>query len=172
MRLLIPVLLSLTCLQAGAETTTLVRAVEIVGYGIYTAREKVRVQPSTADAPGADGVKGVTFTEYTTEIPAVLGTSFGIQYLINSSPKGGGMKVTCVILFPDAGLVDPRGRIYKKSTETITSRIGRKSLYGYGFDEPWELVPGEWVFQIWHKGARLAQKKFTVLPPGPVAETS
>ncbi len=164
--------LLLTCVQASAEKTMRVRAVEIVAYGIFTARETTRLGPSTAQAPAADGVKGVTFSEnYTSEIPAVLGTTFGIQYLINSSPKGGRIKVTCVIVFPEGGLVDRRGRIYKKSTEKITTFIGRKTLYGYGFDEPWELVPGEWTFQIWHNDVRLAQKTFTVLPPGPKAET-
>lgn len=152
-------------MQASAETAMRVRAVEIVGYGIFTARETTRVQASTARALAADGVKGVTFTKYTTEIPAVLGTTFGIQYLINGTPKGAGFKVISVILFPEPGLVNPRGRTYRKSTEETTTLIGKKSLYGYGFDEPWELVPGEWIFQIWHNDVRLAQKKFNVFLP-------
>lgn len=171
MRLWIPLFLSLAWMQASAETVVRVRAVEIVGYGMFTARETTRLHASTARALAVDGVKGVTFTKYTTEIPAVLGTTFGIQYVINTTPKGGGFKVTCVILFPEPGLVNPRGRTYKKSTEKITTLIGKKSLYGYGFDEPWELVPGEWVFQIWHKDIRLAQKKFNVFLPELEAET-
>lgn len=165
MRLWTAVFLSLTCIQATAETSIRVRAVEIVGYGIVTVRVTKRDKPTTATSLGKDSVKGITFIEYTTKIPSILGTTFGIQYLINSSPKGSGFPVTCVILFPEGGLVDPRGRTYRKSSEKLTITIGKKTFYGYGFDEPWEMVPGEWVFQVWHKEMRLAQKKFTILPP-------
>jgi len=32
-----------------------------------------------------------------------------------------------------------------------------------GLDEPWEVVPGEWVFEIWYKDARLIRKTFSVV---------
>ena len=171
MRFWIPVLLSLSWMPAGADTSLRVSAVEIVGYGIFTARETRRDKPSTSTALAKDSVRGITFTKYTAEIPALLGTTFGIQYLINSSPRGSAFPVTCVIIFPEGGLVDPRGRVYRRSSEKLNVHIGRKTLYGYGFDRPWELVPGEWVFQIWHKDIRLAQKKFTVSLPEAEAET-
>jgi len=165
MKFWISVLLSLIFIPAAADSDMRVSAVEIVGYGIIDARITQRDQPSTARALAKDIVKGVTVTEYTTNIPAQLGTTFGIQYLINSSPKGGAFPVTCVILFPEGGLVDSQGRTYRRSSEKLNITIGKKTFYGYGFDEPWELVPGEWVFQIWYKDTRLAQKKFTVMLP-------
>ena len=163
MRIFPAVFLALAVAQAGADTSLRVRAVEIVGYGIFTARETARDDRRSGPPLAGDVVKGITFTDYTTTIPAQLGTSFGIQYLINSSPKGASFPVTCVILFPEGGLVNPRGRVFQDSSEDLTTVIGRKTIYGYGFDEPWELVPGEWVFEIWHKDTRLARKTFNVV---------
>jgi hypothetical protein len=163
MRICLAVFLALTSIQAGADSALRVRAVEIVGYGIFTARETTRDDRRNGPALKGDKVEGITFTDYTTNIPAQLGTSFGIQYLINSSPKGAAFPVTCVILFPEGGLVNPRGRVFQESSEELTTRIGRKTIYGYGFDEPWEMVAGEWVFEIWHKDTRLARKKFNVI---------
>lgn len=92
----------------------------------------------------------------------ILGTEFGIEYQINTKPKGRPISITTVIHFPEAGLKQPGGRKYQSSTETKRVSIGDPQLHGYGFDESWELVPGEWVFEVWHKKAKLISKTFTV----------
>lgn len=158
----------LCCVSIGSVSYAAdmtISAVEIVGYGIFTARSVERDRRSTASSPAKDTVEGVHFVEFTNDIPGKLGIGFGFQYIINTSPKGGSIDVTTVIIFPEGGLVDPRGRVYERSSEKQQVPIGRKIFYGYGFDEPWEIVPGEWIFQVWHRKAKIAQKKFTVHPP-------
>lgn len=148
---------------AHASTGLQVRAAEIVGYGICEIGTSHRDVGFTRLAPPGDIVQGVRFVEFTHEIPAELGTSFGLEYVVNSTPRGAEMDVTTVIRFPEEGMQQPGGRLYKESREHHKIELGKEQFYGYRFDENWELVPGEWVFEVWHNDARLIRKAFTIV---------
>ncbi len=150
---------------ASADTDIRIQAAEVVGYGIFESRSASRTAGWRRQAPPADAVEGVRFLEFTNEIPAVLGTGFGFQYVINSTPRGGRLKVRNVIRFPGEGLKTPKGRVYEFSEEDREIRIGRRDFYGYAFDEEWEMIPGDWVFEVWHGQSRLIRKTFTVVEP-------
>jgi hypothetical protein len=158
-------MLIVLCTPASRAADVRIRAAEVVAYGLFEAHKNrgftSRFRPN---APAADSVSNVKFVEFTHDIPPVLGAQFGFQYIINSMPKGGRMNVEQVIRFPRNGLQQPGGRLYKESRETLTVKIGEPNFYGYGFDEAWEIVPGQWVFEVWHKDARLVRKAFNVLP--------
>lgn len=48
----------------------------------------------------------------------------------------------------------------------MTRTIGREAGYvDYGFDDPWELVPGTWTIELWHGDRKLATQSFTVVRP-------
>jgi len=143
-------------------TDLVVRAADVVGYGIFETSSITRGENFTSSSIAKDNVKGVRFVEYTNNIPAHIGLNFGFQYVINSQPQGKKILVTSVIKFPEAGLQRPKGRLYKESRDTHEVTIGHKSLHGYGFDEDWEMVPGTWVFELWYKDARLIKKTFNV----------
>jgi len=150
-------------LSAGVFATDLVvRAAEIVGFGIFDASTTVARHGYTASTMAKDDVRGIRFLEYTTDIPAKLGVNFGFQYVINSSPRGKPIRVTSVIKFPEGGVKRPGGRLYTESRDTHDVIIGKKALHGYGFDEEWEMVPGTWIFELWHRQARLIKKTFTI----------
>ncbi len=155
-------LLILPVFAHGQET--FISAAQVVGYGIFTAKHQTRQKGFTDNSPAADSVEGVRFVDMTNKIPSILKTGFGIEYVINSTPKGRPILVTSVIKFPGPGLVTPKGKVYKESREHAQVKIGEPTFYGYAFDEAWEMVPGEWTFEIWHKKARLVKKRFTVLP--------
>jgi hypothetical protein len=36
---------------------------------------------------------------------------------------------------------------------------------GYGLDEDYEMVEGDWVFEIWHHDKKLVEQKFTTYRP-------
>lgn len=153
-------------LSSGVLATDLaVRAAEIVGFGIFDASTTVTQHGFTPSQMGKDDVRGISFLEYTTDIPAELGVNFGFQYIINSSPRGKPIRVTTVIKLPEGGLQRPGGRLYTESRDTHDVIIGKKALHGYGFDEEWEMVPGEWVFELWYKEARLIKKTFNIFSP-------
>ena len=153
-------------LSTGVFATDLaVRAAEIVGFGIFDASTTVNRHGYTPSTMAKDDVRGIRFLEYTTDIPAELGVNFGFQYVINSSPKGKPIRVTSVIKFPEGGVKRPGGRLYTESRDSHNVIMGKKALHGYGFDEEWEMVPGNWVFELWYRDARLIKKTFTVYTP-------
>ena len=155
----------LTCIAQGTiAEDVLIRAAEIVGYGIFDASSTESQRGFTSSSLAKDSVQGVSFLDYTTDIPAELGTNFGFQYVINSSPRGKPVRVTSVIKFPPQGMQQPEGKLYKESRDTHEVIMGKKALHGYGFDEEWEIVSGVWVFELWYREARLIKKTFTVLP--------
>ncbi len=150
-----------------SHAEVVVRAAEITAFGVFTEYGKQFERGYNAAGPGTDSVEYVRFVDFSSTIPGELGTSFGIQYVIHSTPKGKPFKVKAVIIYPGEGLVTPAGDVYKTSSEKMTIKLGEKNFYGFGFDEAWEIIPGEWIFQIHHNDALLAQKKLTVLPPSP-----
>jgi hypothetical protein len=150
---------------AGAQDTY-INAAETLAFGIFASEEvKTRVKGASDAAPPADSVGKYRFQEFTNKIPMIQGTEFGIEYQINSRPRGRPMDITTIIKFPEPGLKQPRGRTYLTSKETKKVKIGEPQLHGYGFDEDWELVAGEWVFEVWHKKAKLISKPFTIYDP-------
>ncbi|MFP6805669.1 MAG: DUF3859 domain-containing protein [Pseudomonadales bacterium] len=151
----------------SVQADVVIRAAEITAFGIFQEYGKQFERGYNAAGPGTDSLDYVRFVDFTNEIPGEVGISFGIQYIIHSTPKGKPFKVTGVIIYPDGGLVTPEGEVYSTSKEKITVKLGVKSFYGFGFDKPWEVLPGEWTFQIKHNDAILAQKKLLVLPPEP-----
>lgn len=142
-----------------------IRAVELTAFGTFTDHGRQFERGYSKAGPGTDSLEYVRFVNITSQIPGELGISFGIQYVIHSSPKGQPFKVTGVITYPGAGLITPDGHVYKQSEEPMEVNIGEKSFYGFGFDHSWEIIPGDWKFQIKRGNAILAQKVFTVLPP-------
>ena len=156
----------------AAAEDTYINAAETIAFGVFTSGPTTtRSSPATKDAPPRDSVSRYRFEDFTTDIPMILGTQFGLEYQINTQPSGRPIDITTIIRFPEPGIVQPRGRTYLRSKETSRINIGEAHLHGYGFDETWELVSGEWVFEVWYRKALLISKTFNVYVPDTPAET-
>jgi hypothetical protein len=158
-------LILLLLLTPAVNGDVVVRAVEITAFGVFQEYGKQFERGYSASGPGTYSLEYVRFIDFKREIPGELGINFGIQYIIHSTPKGKPFKVTGVITYPEPGLASPDGELYKNSQEDMIVNLGEKNFYGFGFDKPWEIIPGEWKFQIKHNDAVLAQKTLVVLDP-------
>jgi hypothetical protein len=151
----------------GGSTVT---DAEIIDYGILSAQ----VDKTINDQSLVQGVhytmKASRLLERTTEIFAEKGLKFGIKYLIKGYPIGSRVKLDFVVLYPEPGLTNPvSGKTDHQSMVSMVKKIGKITTSGYLFKQKWEMVPGQWTFQIWHDGRKLAEKNFIVdisLPPG------
>jgi hypothetical protein len=160
-------LLVFACIAPGwvMSADLVINAIELLGYGVFESSSVEMGKQSNSERPRVDWVRGVQFTENSKIIPAVPGSSFGFSYRVNSTPRGSILNVVHVIIFPEGGLRTPRGKVYEESRDNVQIKLGEPTIYGYGFDEPWEAVTGEWTFQVWYKQSRLLQKTFTVIAP-------
>jgi hypothetical protein len=154
------------CCLAAVTAVGISQKIEILDYGIYTASGGSSVDAD--DSPSGNVLVGrkVKLVKQTEEIPAVLHTKFGFRFIMPEHLKKEQLRI--VYLFPD---------IKNPSTGQTLNRFDADVSYGgkdgkdepvgvlYDFSEKWELVPGEWTFQVFHGNQMLLQKKFTVLRP-------
>ena len=109
-------------------------------------------------------VRDVSLTSSTTVIPARRSARFGVRYIITGAPVGARTEINIVTRFPDVGLHNPNtGVRHQKSEYTIQAVIGKPAYREFRFDQSWEMVPGEWVFEFWHAGRKLGEQKFCVI---------
>jgi len=105
-----------------------------------------------------------TFVSSSDDVPGKPGTQFGIEFRIDGEPRGDDVTVYLLLIFPPQGIHNPNtGRtMYAAKVAFPNMKIGALCLVGYGFDNDWEIVPGQWTQQIWYQNKMLAERKFTV----------
>jgi hypothetical protein len=128
---------------------------ETLDYGICNINLKETVSSDTTASGGYNITKGVVFISKTTNIPAEKGISFGIKYVVNGEPEGSKVKLKVVAIHPPI-----KGKI--KSSAMVDAKIGTWRVDHYTFNESYELVEGEWIFQIYYKENLLIEKSFMV----------
>jgi hypothetical protein len=140
-----------------------VEAIKIVDYGLYEREITKRVK---TEYGAADFIKNVKLVEKTEKIPAKIGTSFGLQFLVEGKPKGEAVVLKIVLLFPQPGLRNPKtDKIYHKLEGPNKCMIGETSYTGFEFEQEWNLVPGEWKIQLWYNDKMMAEKAFSIYKP-------
>lgn len=141
-----------------------VKNVEVLDYGIYT----VDVNSSRRDSQGINEnlTTSARLAKATTAIPAEQGVEFGMRYKIDGAPAGTVVSLRELTIFPLPGMRPPTAsRPVHISRTTTTPKIGDVSYTGYRLDDPWELLPGVWVIQLWYGDHKVAQQNFTVIAP-------
>ena len=122
-----------------------VGAAEIVGYGIFDATSTTSAVGFTSSSIARDSAKGVSFVEYTNDIPAKLGVNFGIQYIVNSTPKGRAIQLTPVVKFPEPGLQRPKSDACTQNPVILTmQQLAEKNSTAMALTRSgrWSPVPG------------------------------
>lgn len=156
--------LGLVFAAATAASAQTVSRVEISDPGIYrTEIEKTVDAPDTA-AGKHHVVRSRKLVERTTRIPALRSTEFGFTYRVIGNPANASVTLRFVTRFPPGGLRNPStNTVHSFNETTVTATLGRLRIEGYRFDHEWEIVPGTWVFEIWHDEKLLASQAFEVV---------
>jgi membrane-associated HD superfamily phosphohydrolase len=101
----------------------------------------------------------INLIKKTDTISASLGISFGFRYTVYGFPPSRAVQMRIVNIYPSAGLRNPETKeVSTMFSRTSTVRIGNPLYTGYTFDYPWEIVPGEWTWQLWIDEKMLAKK--------------
>ncbi|MFC1498366.1 DUF3859 domain-containing protein [Verrucomicrobiota bacterium] len=140
-----------------------VTGIKIIEQGIY---EFKIIKPAT-DSRASGGNGHITnvpiLVHQTNQVCAVIGNRFGFCMKIEGAPEGKKIDFVVVTVYPGKGLKDPaRNVTSKRERGTVTRPIGALFYGGYAFEHEWELVPGEWKFEIWHDSKKHAEVKFMV----------
>ncbi len=141
-----------------------VKGLEIVEYGIYKARIKTGIEDPDAPKGEISTLTEIDLSEKTDRIPAVLGSRFGMRYVVVGSPQGEEITVKVRYSYPE--LRDPKSKRSFSGNEFVRRvRIGTPYYNDYAFEEDWELVPGTWAIQIYYMGKELGGKEFEIYSP-------
>jgi len=141
-----------------------VTGIDITEYGIYKA-EVLKSEASPSVAATYQTLGSVTLIEQTDKIPAKLGTRFGFRYTINGYPNGEKVDITLKMISPVIKRPNDNREFSLQEVVLENETIGVNTYSDYVFEEPWEMVPGEWRLQLFHNGKKLAEKTFYIYKP-------
>jgi hypothetical protein len=148
----------------------------IFEFGVYKPVRKGRMRDElTAGTGKVINQPVLELAERTDRIPLVKGTYFAYRYRLLNFPKEEAKKpaiklrkvlVHPEMKLPDGGTSTGHDRQYKGRTS-----VGQVTGFdGYAFNEDYELVEGDWIFQIWYQDQMLVEQKFTMYWPEEGAE--
>jgi hypothetical protein len=161
MRCLAASIFLVLCGSAAAAQDYRIEGFRVVERGIYTA--DVARRKTHPNETIVDEVTGIRLIESTTAIPARKGIRFGLRYVILGSPAGVPIELQLVTRFPAPGLRRPRSTSAAHHLEYDGIRsIGQYGYRDYAFEHEWEMVPGTWTFEFWHKDRKLGSQDFCV----------
>ena len=100
-------------------------------------------------------------------IPLIKGAQMYLQYRIKPLPdRPAWVDLRQVLKHPEMAL--PDGSVSTGSNIPFKSKVNSNQsigYIGYGFDEDYELVEGDWVFEVWYQDKKMLKQTFTTYWP-------
>jgi Domain of unknown function (DUF3859) len=142
-------------------------------FGIYKATRKGQITTSSTSNTGKVVRKPeLEHVSMTDRIPLVKDTWFGYQLRLWNLPPEAMvkpvMKLRTVLIHPEMTL--PDGSTTTGYDRPFKGRVETQQVIGfdgYAFNEDYELVEGDWIFQIWYQDQKLIERKFVSVQPKP-----
>ncbi len=137
----------------------------IVDYGEVTAKDAGPMPPGQelhALSPGRT-VGDMKFTRRTDRIEATLCRRFGVAMHVLYAP--GDLPVGQVLVRVRHPPMQRPDGVTGDEDSFYTTPDGSDVATAFTFDEGWEAVPGQWVWEFSAGGKVLATQAFTVTPP-------
>jgi len=105
----------------------------------------------------------VKLEKQTAVIPAKLKIKFGFGFVVHGQPEDGAVRLHLVYLFPE--MRDPASdkRMDRFETTVFAKPEDQTLQMLWDFTEPYELVSGEWSFQVFRGETKILEKKFDVV---------
>ena len=104
----------------------------------------------------------IELTKQTNRIPIKKGAYFAYQYRISNIPEQYRTTLRRVVTHPE--MTRPDGTKFTGSDYLLREPVKKGEVFdldGYAFSEDYEMVAGDWTFQIWYKEQLLIEQKFT-----------
>lgn len=156
-------LLMLLVLVACAKPSP---TIDISWIGPYTVASTSQVDEASSLSGQISRSSGVRHNSTTARIPAVLGSRFGMGYVISDPDKTRIFNVRYVWRFPGGGLLNSStGESASFFQIRRTCRVGESCATAWVFNHDWELKPGKWTAEIWLDEKMALSRDFEVYLP-------
>ena len=125
------------------------------------------VKESRASTGKAIAKPVIQLVKSTERIPLIKGVQMHLQYRIWPLPdQPAYVELRRILKHPPMTL--PDGSITSGSDYIIKAKVSVNQIIaytGYGLDEDYEMVEGNWIFEIWHQDNKLIEQQFTTYWP-------
>jgi hypothetical protein len=108
----------------------------------------------------------ITRDRETTRIPLIKDKYMAYQYRLSNLPDLRRIKLRRVLMHPPMHL--PDGKVSTGSDYTVTRKVESNEVFAfdaYALNEDYEMVVGDWIFQIWYQDQMLLEQRFTTYSP-------
>lgn len=150
-----------------ATSETLTPGGHILRYGIFSPLRGGKIIKNEQTSTGkALSNLVMTFIRETEQIPIKKDRLLAYQYRLSNIPVKGYVELRRVLKHPS--FTRPDGTVTTGSDYTIRKKVERNEVFAYdvyGLNEPYEMVEGNWTFQIWYQDRKLVEQKFTTYWP-------
>lgn len=141
---------------------------KITKYGLFKTVKKGTLLNNQDTGTGKSISKPtIELVKQTKRIPIKQGNTLAYQYRIYDLPKNV-RKIQLRRLISHPEMIKPDGEKISGSDRTIFKPVKKGEVFaldGYTLSEEYEMVPGEWTFQLWHKNQLLLEQQFTTYLP-------
>lgn len=139
----------------------------ILQWGVYTLLRGGEVIDSAKTTTGkAVSSPVITRDRETDRIPLIKDKYMAYQYRLSNLPGTRTVKLRRVLTHPPFHLLD--GTVSTGSDYLVTKNLERGEVIAYdtyALNEDYEMVEGEWVFQLWFDDKKLVEQTFTTYWP-------
>lgn len=138
-------------------------------YGLFKQRIRGRAVKDPDSSTGRL-IRGSTLEfvgDDTERVPLRKGVRFGYRYWLKLPPEQKRHSLKRVLIHPEMTL--PDGSSVSRSERMINKRATHgivTAIDAYALSEEYELVEGEWIFQLWFHEHKLVEQKFIAYTPG------
>jgi Domain of unknown function (DUF3859) len=141
-------------------------AIDVNWIGLYTVASSSQIDEANSLSGQISQSSGPRHELTTTRIPAVIGTRFGISYVINDPDRTRVFNVRYVWRFPEGGLDSTTtGRSAPLFEIRRSCRVGETCSTAWVFNHDWELKPGTWTAEIWLDEKKELSRDFEIYLP-------
>ena len=135
--------------------------VEVADYGLYELGKLNEVGDKDYIAGSSLEAESLIHTKTIDSLDAQVGVTFGVNFNISGLPTEKKMTFREVMIFPE--MTDPQTggkQSYYEPTAKYKNKLTK--FKGFTFEYDWELVKGEWIYQIYYQDTLLAEQSFMV----------
>lgn len=157
----------------GSPAPPTVSAVEIIQYGIFEYEKTAsKVDPTSPIGAQIARAKALRVSVQTDRIPNRVGVWYGIAFVVRGEPLGAPVDIRVVLRSSGGCVLKATGAVVHENASTLQVRLGQLRHIGARIvplkeDHCTTRPAGDTeTFEIYYQDAKLAEKRFQILPAG------
>ena len=148
--------------STGPQVSTVTGA-ELFDYGVYDIVDTGKSVPTAGTATRTWDVTPYATLVKKTDVIHVRGkTDFGIRYRLTGKSGARPPEIRVQLVHPPLTNSKSRKPVSVESFKVYIG-MGQLDYRGYMFEEPWQMVPGTWTFQLYAGKNLILEKPFQVI---------